>query len=132
MKRIAALDVGDVWTGVAISDPLGITARPYDTVRTDELHDFLSTFFPKEQVVRVIVGLPTTMKGKESEQTNKVKKQFEQLQTVFKDVAWHMWDERLSSKRAETLKRPQNKEEKQKSHAVAAAFILSSYLSAQN
>ena len=128
--KTAALDMGDVWTGIALSDPLGIIASPYTTVQTVELHTFLSTFITKEHVSDIVVGLPKTMKGTDSEQTDKVKKQFEQLKTEFKDVSWHLWDERLSSKRAETLKRPQNKDDKKKTHAVAAAFILTAYLSA--
>ena len=39
--RTLALDIGDRWTGVAISDPLGILARPYDTAKTTDLYAFL-------------------------------------------------------------------------------------------
>ena len=35
--KILALDIGDVWTGVAISDPLGIVARPYTTITSSTL-----------------------------------------------------------------------------------------------
>ena len=35
--KILALDIGDRWTGVAISDPLGILPRPYDTIKTAEI-----------------------------------------------------------------------------------------------
>ena len=40
MKNLA-LDIGDRWTGIAISDPLHMFARPYETVSTDTLHDYL-------------------------------------------------------------------------------------------
>jgi len=69
------------------------------------------------------------MRGTESEQTRKVRAVFEKLEQKFPTTSWKMWDERLSSKRAANLKKATTKEDKIKSHAIAAAFILSSYLS---
>ena len=62
MKK-AALDLGNVWTGVAISDPLNLFAKPYKTVETKNLKS-LETFLKEESIDTVIVGLPITMKGK--------------------------------------------------------------------
>jgi len=128
-NKIAALDIGDKWTGVAISDSLGITARPYTTVETTHLFDLITTLYTKESVNKVVVGYPKTMKGTISNQTKKVEQKKEELAAKFPTIEWILWDERLSSKRADSLHKGTSKEAKLKSHAIAAAFILQTYLS---
>lgn len=137
--RIAALDLGDVWVGIALSDPLHMLARPYKTVKLPELVAAIQELISKEQVSHIVVGEPNTMRGTASEQTVKIREQLNALQTQFPAIAWHLWDERLTSKQASiiqrgvSLKKPTaktggSKEEKQRQHSVAAALILRSYL----
>lgn len=133
MKKILALDIGDAWTGIAISDALGIIARPYTTVATSHLSQDLSEIIKKENIDTIIVGLPTTMHGKESAQTLKVITFQEKLKETFPEISLILQDERLSSKRAIELRITQGKkakkpQEKLKDHALAASFILDSYL----
>jgi len=127
MKTLA-LDIGDAWTGSALSDALGFFARPYKTVQTEDLKSFLVETLKKEPISTVVVGYPKTMRGTESEQTKKIKLTAHELELEMPNVKWVLWDERLSSKRADTLKRAKTKAEKIDSHSVAAAFILTSYL----
>ena len=68
------------------------------------------------------------MRGTVSEQTKKVEEAKVLLEKEFPDKVFILWDERLSSKRADLLKRAQTKEDKIKSHSIAAAFILENYL----
>ena len=126
--KILALDVGDRWTGVAISDPLGILARPYQTVKTVDLISFLQTIITKENISTIVVGLPTTLRGTASEQTKKVEILVDQLKKEFSSIEWKMWDERLTSKQASSIKSAKTKEEKIHSHSLAAALILRFYL----
>lgn len=126
--KILALDIGDQWTGSAISDPSGLIARPYQTVQTRELHAFLETLFKEQAIGTVVVGHPITMKGTVSEQTKKVLVAKQELEQKFPQRVWILWDERLSSKRAAVLKPTKDKEEKKRAHSIAAAFILDSYL----
>ena len=126
--KILGLDIGDVWTGTALSDALGITARPHKTAETNKLVQFLTDLFKQENINTVIVGYPKTMKGTESDQTKKVIAAKEMLEKTFPEKTWILWDERLSSQRANTLKQARTKEEKIQSHSIAAAFILASYL----
>jgi len=126
--KILALDIGDRWTGVAISDPLGILPRPYDTCKTADLYTFLEKVINKENISTIVVGLPTTMRGTESDQTKKIIKITEELKTHFSTINWHLWDERLTSKQAAKIKSPKTKEDKLRSHAIAAAIFLSTYL----
>jgi len=126
--KILALDVGDVWTGSAISDALGILARPHKTVPTADLELFLSETIGSERIQTIIVGYPKTMRGTESIQTKKVEEMKNKLEQQFDTIEWRLWDERLSSKRADSVKRAKTKEDKRMSHSIAAAFILDSYL----
>lgn len=126
--KILALDLGDKHTGTAISDALGMFARPYQTTPTENLTPFLQDLFTKENIDTLIIGHPKTMRGTKSEQTLKVEAQFEELQKLFPDKKFIFWDERLTSKSAEQHKKSKTKEDKIMSHSLAAAIILSSYL----
>jgi len=70
--RVLALDLGDAWTGTAMSDPLKIIATPYKSVRTEAIISFLHELFEKEKIYTVIVGYLRTMRETENEQSKKV------------------------------------------------------------
>jgi len=123
-----ALDIGDRWTGVALSDPLGILARPHITQKTTDLIDFLRTTLTKENISCIVIGLPTTLRGTQSEQTKKIIATHNTLQQLFPHLEWKLWDERLTSKQANSMKKAHTKEDKLRSHSLAAAIILSTYL----
>jgi putative Holliday junction resolvase len=127
--KILALDIGDVWTGTAISDSLGIIAKPYKTTQSSILASFLQDVFKSEEIETIVVGYPKTMAGKESAQTKKTTEFIEHLRVLFPEKLFVLWDERLSSKRADMLRSGRRSpEEKRASHSRAAAFILASYL----
>lgn len=128
--KIVALDIGDVWTGVAISDALEIIARPLTTVATKELDSFLTSLIDQEKITLIVVGNPITMRGTKSAQTEKVQAHANQLRETFGQIEWVLWDERLSSQHAERIaqKPARRPEDKKIAHARAAAFILSCYL----
>jgi putative Holliday junction resolvase len=127
--KILALDIGDVWTGTAISDPMGILAKPYKTIKTCDILDSLNEIFQTEKISTVIIGYPKTMRGTKSEQTKKTLDVSQQLRLLFPVINFVLWDERLSSKRAdEMIRGHRSPADKQASHSRAAAFILSSYL----
>lgn len=135
--KCAAFDIGDRWVGIAIADALGITCRPYETVTLDNIEPAICKLITQEMVTTFIVGYPRTMSGTESEQTKKVVALKEHLAATFTEhlgspLQWVLWDERLSSKRAQTLQKDTKKGTQSHSeHAVAAAYILQSYLDNQ-
>ncbi|KKR96953.1 MAG: hypothetical protein UU47_C0004G0008 [candidate division TM6 bacterium GW2011_GWE2_41_16] len=137
MSRACGLDVGDRWVGVAISDLTRTIVRPYTTVERDELDAFLQETIAKEKITLMVVGLPKTMSGTESDQTKRTREAFDALQSRFSTVEWVWCDERLSSRCAASMgkhvaphKTTKDKmaNEKRKEHARAAALILDSYL----
>jgi putative holliday junction resolvase len=126
--KLLSLDLGDQWVGIALSDASGIIARPYTTINATNLNSFLCDLLKKESIKTIVVGYPQTMQGTESDQTRKVKEIFEYLKKIFPEIMFVLWDERLSSKRAQSLHKSFSKADKLKEHARAAAFILDSYL----
>jgi putative Holliday junction resolvase len=126
--KIVGLAIGDVWVGVAITDALGMFARPYKTFHVKEFDEGLKALFLQEKISIIVIGYPKTMRGTVSDQTKKVEQEKERLAHLYPEYTWILWDERLSSKRANTLKQAKTQEQKKQSHAIAAAFILSSYI----
>jgi putative holliday junction resolvase len=132
--KILALDLGDRWVGTALSDPLRISCKPFQTVELTELIGFLKQFLADQSIHTVVVGYPKTFKGGQSIQTEKIVTMKNTLEAEFgtvngKAITWILWDERLSSKRAlEAQQHATTPEAKKRSHSVAAAFILQSYL----
>lgn len=126
--RILSLDLGDVWTGTALSDPLKIIARPYQSLKSVDLIPFLQNLFQKEAIDTIVVGYPRTMKGTESLQTKKVLEQKDLLSQLFPDKKIILWDERLSSKGARAIQGKKAKTEGNNEHSIAAALILQTYL----
>ncbi len=126
--KILGLDIGDRWTGIAISDALAMLARPLKTVSSHELDTTIQELIESESIGTIVVGYPKTMRGTESEQTKKVKQQAAHLEKAFPKIEWVLWDERLTSQHAAKLKRVKTKEDKLQSHSIAASLLLSSYL----
>lgn len=128
MAKLLALDLGDAWVGTALSDETQVLARPYKTVTPKTLESFLQELLQEEKIETVVIGYPKTMRGLHSAQTEKIIAQKEQLAQQYPEIVWVLWDERLSSQRAKSVGSIKTKEDKQKSHSIAAAFILDSYL----
>jgi putative Holliday junction resolvase len=128
MYKILALDPGDQHIGTALSDELQMLAEPYQTIKPAQLIDFLTTLFKNEKIQTVVVGYPKTMRGTISPQTQKSIDLKTNLEQVFPQIKFALWDERLTSKSASQIKKAKNKTDKLYQHSVAAAIILQTYL----
>src|ERR1700680_2929036 len=98
-RRIMALDVGSKRIGVAITDPLGITAQGLDTIqRQNKRRDLeaLRQVLAKYQVREIVVGLPLRLSGAEGTQSEKMRRFADDLQADF-GATVHLWDERWAS-----------------------------------
>ena len=67
MGRILAIDYGRKRTGIAVTDTLQIIANGLTTVPTAQLMSFLSDYFAKETIDRVVIGLPKQMNNEVSD-----------------------------------------------------------------
>src|SRR3989339_930082 len=70
--RILAIDYGEKRIGIALSDPLGITAQPYATLDNDGTEiEKLKTIISEKEVTKIIIGLPLRLDGTKSESSQK-------------------------------------------------------------
>lgn len=133
MKRIIGFDYGTHRIGIAISDPLRITAQPLCTItmeKTDELSEHLKKIMGDLDIEKAVVGLPLHMNGSEGESAEKAKLFARMIQEEY-SVPVILWDERLSSLSAErTMLEYNMRREKRKKHrdVIAAVIILQNYL----
>ena len=134
--RILGLDVGSRRIGLAISDPLGITAQGLETLhRQNKRLDFeqLARVIREYQVAEIVVGLPLRMSGAEGTQAEKMQDFAQILRRKF-TLPVHLWDERLSSAQANRLLRETDMSIKRRGQVVdqmAAVLILQSWIDAR-
>ena len=135
--RLLALDLGDEWTGVAVSDPTATLCKPLVTLKTCDLATEFCALLIEYGVGTVIYGMPLDQRGALGRQAEKTQNLVNFLkETVskreFYNIDFIAWDERRSSKLAMLAIREQRKNApKILEHAVAAAFILQNYLDFQ-
>jgi putative Holliday junction resolvase len=133
LVRYLSLDVGNLWIGIALSDPTGFLATPLYTLRRTEAHgERIRALIAEHQVEEVIVGLPLNMDGSSGPQVEETYAYIEALGPL--EVPVRFWDERLSSWEAEQViarvkgRTPRRRE---RLDAIAAAIMLQDYLDAQ-
>ena len=135
--RVLAVDYGRKRLGLAISDPLGLTARPLATwTRANRRQDLarLRTLCREQEISRIVVGWPLQLGGASGEMASEAARFAER---IHKDLGLpvELVDERLSSWEAEqaiaeaSAEKPRSRNRKERSlDEVAAAVILRDYL----
>lgn len=130
------LDYGSKTVGVAISDPLGITAQAIETICRKDENKLRKTcarieeLIKEYQVERIVLGLPKYMNN---DIGNRAEKSIEFGQMLERRTGLEvvMWDERLTTVEAErTLIENKVRREDRKKYIdkIAAVFILQGYL----
>jgi putative Holliday junction resolvase len=133
LKRWLALDLGHVRIGVALSDPLGLTAQPLTVLKASGAQkdiQAIGELVNQHEVTQVIVGLPLNMDGTESNTTKKVREFTAKLSERL-NVPVFFVDERLTSKQAERAMiegDSRREDRRQKMDKIAAALLLQSAL----
>jgi len=135
MRRILGLDVGERRIGVALSDPLGLTAQRLAVLqRRDPVTDFktIAALATGHHAEAIVVGLPLTMQGVVGTQAGRIMAFVEQLR-VHVRCPVHVVDERLTTvegERALLATDASRRKRKQLIDQVAAQLILQAYLDA--
>ena len=139
MSRILGLDIGDKTVGVAVSDPLFLTAQGVTTIErvgirkdTSKVLDYIKEY----DVSLVVAGLPLMLSGEDSPQTAKVREFVTMLQNKLKSSGMQkievvFQDERFTTKMSEAvLMEAGVRRENRKQHLdrMAAQIILQSYM----
>lgn len=131
--RILALDVGRKRIGLALSDPLGVTAQGLETLqRTNIREDLarLAALVREKDIALFLVGLPLHMSGDESRQAQYVRDFAVKLERETR-VPVEYWDERLTTVEAERVLKSSGISIEKRARAVdrlAAVILLESYL----
>lgn len=134
--RVIGLDYGTKTVGVAVSDPLGITAQGIETITRKEENKLRKTFqriealIEEYEVEEIVVGLPKNMNNSLGERAEDCEAFADKLRQRT-GLSVVMWDERLTTVSAENvLKESGVRREDRKAviDKIAAVFILQGYL----
>jgi putative Holliday junction resolvase len=142
LARTLALDVGDKRIGIAITDELGLTARPLFTLHRTSLRADLKSiarFIRQHKVEVLVIGNPLHADGSASPQAAKTQAFAAALREAHPTLQHHLLDERLTTREAHALLDESGRIARSTGHAaridrqnlidqVAAVLILESYL----
>ena len=133
MNRYLALDYGEKRIGAAVSDPTFTIAQPLRVIRNKSrkiLLQELRQLCTEYHISKIILGLPITLRGTDSEKTTEVREFARQLELQV-NIPVHLMDERLTSVQAQNTlqflgKKPSR--EKEKVDLLAAQYILQTFM----
>lgn len=97
MARLLSIDFGRKRCGIAATDPLQIVANGVGTVPTAQLTAWVKAYVAREAVEKIVVGLPTTLRGEPSESQRWLRPAIARLQRELPDVPVVYYDERFTS-----------------------------------
>lgn len=134
--RILGLDFGDRRIGVALSDPLAVTAQPLTTLeRVSWKSDLgrIRDLVREHEVSRIVVGMPLGMDGGRNERVRLTEEFMERLRAATA-LPVDAWDERLTTVQAERIMLEGDVSRARRRRAIdrlAAVIILQAYLDAR-
>ena len=133
MSRILAIDYGKKRIGLSMTDPLRLTAQPFETWKHEKPQLFIESLndLVKEMGIDTIVlGYPLNMNGSESDMSKAVKTLKEQMDETL-NCEVQLWDERLTSKQAHKQLHEMNikpSRNKGKVDQLASLLLLQNYM----
>lgn len=133
--RILGIDYGQARTGVAITDPLNITAQGLETIHCDGSDKVilkrLDEILEQYEIDTIVVGLPYNMNGTKSERTEITEKFIHKLKCKYNKIKIELIDERLTTVAAHKTMNflDVNKYKKRNIvDTISAVYILETYL----
>lgn len=97
MARIMSIDFGRRRCGIAVTDPACIVANGLTTVETGQLQQFVMDYISREPVSKIVVGLPTDMKGQPSDSMRYITPAIGRLRKLIAPIPVEYYDERFTS-----------------------------------
>lgn len=136
MARLLAIDFGRRRCGIAVTDPAYIVANPLDTVATPQLIDFVSRYVAQNPVSTIVVGMPQTLRGEDSESVRYLLPVINRLKKVIAPIPVVYYDERFTSVLAHRAMidggmRKMARRDKAVVDKISASIILNDYLSSR-
>jgi putative Holliday junction resolvase len=133
--RRVGIDVGDVRIGVAVSDPDGMLATPFETVAAgDTALARLAEIVAEHEPLECVVGLPVSLSGREGPAAVKVREFAAALRDAVAPVPVRLVDERMSTMTADDQLRESGRSGAKKRAVIdqaAATVILQAALDAE-
>ena len=135
-QRVLGMDVGARRIGLAVSDPLGITAQGIETLeRRNKRSDFgiLEHVIRRYEVGEIVVGYPLKMSGNTGKRSEKMAAFADELRRRFA-LPVHLWDERLTTVEAHRILDETEMSTRRRGEVIdrmAAVLILQSFLEAR-
>lgn len=133
MGRILSIDYGKKRTGIAVTDTLKLIANGLCTVETSTLLDFLADYMKKEDVERIVVGLPKQTNGEPSENMKRIEPFVNRLKKLYPNLPIEYFDERFTSVLAHQTMLDGGLKKKQRQNKglvdeISATIILQGYM----
>jgi putative Holliday junction resolvase len=133
--RVLGLDYGMRRIGVALSDGLGLTAQPLETVvnKADQVMERLQAIIASRQVSKIVIGLPKHLNNQEGVKADEARAFGARLQQAT-GLPIEFIDERLSTVAAARILMESNLSGQKKRQVIdklAAAIILQTWLDSQ-
>jgi len=135
--RVLALDYGSARCGAALSDPTGTIASPLEVIARPDTRGGLAALrelVAEREVERVVVGLPLSLRGGDSEQTRRARDFADRLRRALgTEVPVELYDERFTTRMAMSLSaaRQGGGAPVAAEDSLAAAHLLESWLRAR-
>ena len=132
--RIMGIDYGDSRVGIALSDPLGITAQGLATLPNkvySKMLDNLVSLVCEHNVTKIVLGMPKNLNGTSGDRAEVTENFRKDLESRLPDTEIVLWDERLTTVQAAGILNVTNTrgmDRKNVIDTVAASIILQSYL----
>lgn len=135
MNRILGIDYGDCRVGVALTDPLGITAQGLETIHhngNDKLVlKRLEQIVNEYQIETIVIGMPYKLNGDSADRVDITKKFIHKLKCKFNKVNIKNIDERLTTVAAHRTMNDlgiKNKNKKNIVDTLSAVYILEMFI----
>ena len=133
MKRVLGLDWGEKRLGVALSDPLLITAGPMGHIARKSMEqDFeeLARMIKDNEVGEIVIGLPLHLRGDKGPSAKAAEAFADKVRERF-GIPVHLWDERMSTSAVEKMlvdADVSRKKRREVRDGLAAAYFLQAFL----
>lgn len=133
MGRILAIDYGKKRTGLAVTDILQIVPGGLTTVPTNEALAFITDYCRKENVERIIIGLPKQLNNEPSESMKYIKPFYQALTKRLPDMPVEYFDERFTTVLAHKAMldgglRKKERQNKALADELSAVILLQSWM----
>ena len=138
--RVLGLDFGSKTVGVAVSDPLFLTAQGVEIIRREKESKLRKTFarigelISEYDIKSIVLGYPKNLNGTEGDRCEKTNAFKEELEKKF-GLPVILWDERLTTVSADQVMMESGiRRENRKEYVdeIAAMFILQGYIDSKH